>query len=262
MCAFLRRILLSLLSFAVLDRPLVAAFSPSATRALRTQSPSSSVDRASQRHSFLPIQRVRKLNFQSQTFQESPFSSTRLNMYNLPGGGGGPQNNGVGDIVRGAVTIAFIVAFFASPLGGLVLGLFNSFLVLLFILPVVASVGFRVWQSLNTITQPCPSCGAPATVLKASKDGVPTPTLCFNCGAVLQANIDNTGIDNISGRTSLDGLSTTPMGGNPFFDVFTTERVTTTTATKTTTSDAKEKKRRETTIIDVDVEDDDDIPFQ
>lgn len=193
-------------------------------------------------------------------FQDASISNTRLNMYNLPGGGGGRgRGNGVGDIVAGAATIILIVAFFASPLGGLVLGLFNSFLVLLFVLPLVASVGFRIWQSFNTITGTCPSCGAPVTVLKASKDGIASPTLCFNCGAILQANVDNTGIDNVSGRTNLNDLSTSRMGGNPFFDVFTTERIATTTTT-TTRTDGKERKRRESTIIDVDVEDDE--PFQ
>jgi hypothetical protein len=183
-------------------------------------------------------------------------SATRLEMYNLPGGGGGGRDNGVGGIVKGAFTIALIVAFFASPL---VLGLFNSLLVLLFVLPLVASVGFQAWQTFNTVTGTCPNCGAPATVLKASKNEIPTPSLCFNCGAVLQANSDNTGIDNVSGRTNFGDLSTTPMGGNPFFDAFTTERVVTTTTT-TEKSGGKERKRRETTIIDVDVEEDE--PFQ
>jgi hypothetical protein len=181
-------------------------------------------------------------------------------MYKLPGGGRGRgTGSGLGDIVTGAATIVFIVAFFASPLGGMVLGLFNSFLVLLFVLPLVASVGFRIWQSLNTVTGTCPNCGAPATVLKTNQDGIASPTLCFNCGAILQSNIDNTGIDNVSGRISLDDASSSPMGGNPFFDVF-TERIT--TPTTTTNQDGKERKRRETTIIDVDVEDDEDKPFQ
>jgi hypothetical protein len=179
-------------------------------------------------------------------------------MYNLPPSGGGGGNN-VGDIVKGAVSIVLVVAFFASPLGGLVLGLFNSFLVLLFLLPIAASVGFQIWQSLNTISGTCPNCGAPATVLKADKDGLPSPSLCFNCGAVLQANYDNSGIDNVSGRTSIDGLS--PMGGagNSIFDVF-TSTTTTTTASAAPTQN-RDRKRRETTIIDVDIEDDD-RPFQ
>jgi hypothetical protein len=192
-------------------------------------------------------------------------STSCLYMYNLPPSGGGGGGNDVGEVVRGAVTIALIVAFFVSPLGGLILGLFNSFLVLLFVLPLIASVGFQIWQSLNTISGACPNCGAPVTVLKTNNDGLSSPSLCFNCGAVLQANYDNTGIDNISGRTSLDDLSIpSPMGGgNSIFDVFTTERATTTTTTKTVSNTGgKEKRRRETTIIDVDVEDLDETPFQ
>jgi hypothetical protein len=205
-----------------------------------------------------------QFNHQQPSIETNPLSTTCLNMYNLPGGGGGRGGgNGVGNIVTGAVTIVLVVAFFASPLGGLVLGLFNSFLVLLFVLPLFASVGFRIWQSLNTITGSCPNCGSPVTVLKTNQDGMASPTLCFNCGAILQANIDNTGIDNVSGRISLDDSSSSPMGRNPFFDVITTERITTTTtATTTANQDGKERKRRETTIIDVEVEDDEDKPFQ
>jgi hypothetical protein len=208
-----------------------------------------------------PTTKSPQFNHQQPLIENALSSTTTcLNMYNLPGGGG--RGNGVGDIVTGAATIVLIVAFFASPLGGLVLGLLNSFLVLLFVLPLVASVGFRIWQSWNTITGMCPNCGAPATVLKTNQDGIATPSLCFNCGAILQSNIDNTGIDNVSGRISLDDSSSSPMGGNPFFDVFTTERITTTTTATTMNQDGKERKRRETTIIDVDVEDDEEKPFQ
>mmetsp|Transcript_6932 Transcript_6932/g.12665 ORF Transcript_6932/g.12665 Transcript_6932/m.12665 type:complete len:264 (+) Transcript_6932:65-856(+) len=182
-----------------------------------------------------------------------------LFMYNLPPSGGGGGGNNIGGIVRGAVAIALIIAFFASPLGGLFLGLVNSFFIFLFIFPLVASVGYQIWQSLNTISGTCPNCGAPATVLKTNNDGFASPSLCLNCGAVLQANRDNTGIDNISGKNAIDDLSSQPMGGNSLFDIFTT--TTTTTSSTSTGSDGRSKRRRETTIIDVDVEDDD-KPFQ
>jgi hypothetical protein len=165
--------------------------------------------------------------------------------------------------VKGVFAIVLVVAFFASPLGVLVLGLFNSFLVLLFVLPLIASVGFNIWQNLVTIKSTCPSCGAPVIVLKRNKDtDIANPTLCFNCGAVLQANYDNSGVENISGKTGIDDLSTAPLSTNSIFDMFTTERVTTTTATATKKDDTRRKLRRETTVIDVEAEDEDDLPFQ
>ena len=59
---------------------------------------------------------------------------TNLSMYNLPPGGGGGKND-IADIAKGVATLLLTIGFFISPLGGLVLGLFNSFLVLLFVLP-------------------------------------------------------------------------------------------------------------------------------
>jgi hypothetical protein len=218
----------------------------------------SSAYRESKTKPLFHINRSPHFDHQRSLIESMTSSTFRLNMYNLPGGGGRGKGNGVVDIMTGAATIVLIVTFLASPLGGVVLGLFNSFLVLLFVLPLVASVGFRVWQSLNTISGTCPNCGSPATVLKTNKDGIATPTLCFSCGAILQSNIDNSGIDNVSGRISLDDSSSGSIGGNPFFDVF-TDRISTATITN---QDGKERKRRETTIIDVDVEEDEDKPFQ
>lgn len=184
-------------------------------------------------------------------------STTCMAMYKLPPSGGGGGNQ-FGDIVRGAFTIFLVLAFFTSPLGAIVFSLFNSFLVLILVLPLIATVGFRVWQSLNTISGACPNCGAPATVLKTSKDGLPNPSLCFNCGAVLQANYDNTAIENVLGRKNIDDLSTGLGGASSFFDVFSSVAATT---SSTATSEGKDKRRREGTVIDVDVEDEE-IPFQ
>jgi predicted RNA-binding Zn-ribbon protein involved in translation (DUF1610 family) len=193
-------------------------------------------------------------------------ANTRLYMYNLPpsGGGGGGKGNEIGEIVKGAISIFLVVAFLASPLGALVFGLFNSFLVLLFVLPLVATVGFQIWQSINTVSGACPNCGAPVTVMKTSKDGESTPSLCFNCGAVLQSNYDNTAIENISGRRTIDDISSEMGGGSSIFDLFSSSTRTTTATTTTTTTnplDGKDRKRREGTIIDVDVLDEEQ-PFQ
>lgn len=187
-------------------------------------------------------------------------SDTCLYMYNLPPSGGGGGGNQIGNIVKGIFSIILVVAFLASPLGAIVFGLFNSFLALLFLLPLVATVGFQIWQSINTISGPCPNCGAPVTIMKTNKEGESTPTLCLNCGAILQANYDNTGIENISGRRTIDDLSSEMGEGISIFDIFSTS---TRTAEKTTTNtfDGKDRNRRERTIIDVDVLDEEQ-PFQ
>jgi len=142
---------------------------------------------------------------------------TSLYMYNLPpgrGGGGG----GLGEILKGAAGLLLTVAFFASPVGGFVLGIFNSFLLLAILIPTIGTIGFQAWQYFNTISGECPSCGAPARVLK-SKDGESTPTACFNCGSILQASYDNSRIDNVTGRNSMDQGG---FGGSPnsIFDIF------------------------------------------
>jgi len=200
----------------------------------------------------------------------SDSSTTSRSMYNLPpsggGSGGGGGKNDLAEIAKSALSILAVVGFFISPLGGIVLGIFNSFLVLLFVLPLVATVGFQVWQSLNTVQGTCPNCGAPATVMKNKNIGnvvadTPAPqSLCFNCGAILQANDDNTGINNVSGRKSIDDLDS--PGGPSIFDLFsgtapTTESwVDSTTTTTTTSSKSKSNDNGidKSSVIDVDVE--------
>jgi len=197
-------------------------------------------------------------------------SRTALSMYNLPPGGGGGKNE-IADIAKGAFSILLTIAFFASPLGGIVLGVFNSFLVLLFVLPLVATVGFQVWQKINTVQAPCPVCGVTTTVMKSKNDSnvvdnSPTPqSLCFSCGAVLQANEDNTGINNVSGRKTIDDLNG-PMGArSSIFDILTTNEWPTATS-KTTENSFSNKKEKSVEIdknaaIDVDVLDEE-KPFQ
>ena len=77
-------------------------------------------------------------------------------MYNLPpsgGGGGGGGNGGLGEILTSVATLAAIVLFFASPLGGLFFAVINSFFVLSLLVPVVLWIGFQGWQFFNTIEQ-------------------------------------------------------------------------------------------------------------
>ena len=198
-------------------------------------------------------------------------SCSRLSMYNLPpgggdgGGDGGGGKNDIATIAKGAFSIFLIVGFFISPLGGLVLGIFNSFLVLLFLLPVIATVGFQIWQSLNILTGECPNCGAPATVMKQKKERQ-QPSMCFNCGVKLQANDDNTEINNVSGRTSIDDLTSERADVANIFDIFdrpsssTTTTETSASSTRRSTSSSKTKD----IIVDVDViiDDDDNKPVQ
>ena len=182
--------------------------------------------------------------------------STKLSMYNLPPGGGGGGKNDVGALLSSVGFFALTVAFFLSPLGGFVLTIMNSFLLLALLLPVLGIVGFQAWQYFNTISGACPNCGAPVTVLKSQPNGEDVPSVCFSCGAIIQANYENTGIDNVTGRSTIDDQSS-PFGGGgaSIFDIFgggggvdpTTTTSSTTTTTKTTIVD--------TTVV---VDDDDD----
>jgi hypothetical protein len=193
---------------------------------------------------------------------------TSLFMYNLPPGKNNNDND-LGGILKGAASLFLVVAFFVSPLGGLVLGIFNSFLVLAILVPILATVGVTTWQYFNTISGDCPNCGAPVRVKKAKQGQgeAQQPSICFTCGSIIQAKYDNSGIDNITGRNSLDDLSTSsPFGGGSVFDIFgggapsSAARTTTTTVVKETKKIEKDKIRREATIIDVEV--DDDKPWQ
>lgn len=193
-------------------------------------------------------------------------SKTRLHMYNLPPGRN--EKNDLSDLLKLAGTLILTVAFFVSPLGGILLGILNSFFLLTILLPIMGGVGIAVWQYFNTMTGDCPNCGAPVRVLK-SKDGSAEPSICFTCGAILQANYDNSGIDNITGRNTLEDLSrgsSSPFGGG-LFDIFggapptsISTTTTTTTVTQEERGNQKSKIRRESTIIDVEV--DDDEPWQ
>jgi len=207
----------------------------------------------------------------------SSSSTTNLSMYNLPpgDGGGGGGGNEIVDIAKGALSILLVVGFFISPLGGIVLGIFNSFLVLLFVLPLVATVGFQAWQKFNTVQGACPNCGVQATVMKRKDDtsvveNVPSPqSLCFSCGAILEANESNTGINNVSGRKTIDDLNA-PMGGmSSIFDVFSdsapAESWSSTTAKTTPSASSNTNDNTggidKSAVIDVDVLDED-KPFQ
>jgi hypothetical protein len=187
---------------------------------------------------------------------------TSLFMYNLPPGKN--DNDDFGAILKGAGSLILVVAFFASPLGGLVFGLFNSVLLLAILTPIVLTVGVTSWQYFNTISGACPNCGAPVRVVKSNAQGEAQPSICFTCGSILQANYENSGIDNITGKNTLDDLNTNG-GAQSLFDIFggggapsSVSRTTTTTTVveEKKGENKKDKLRRETTIIDVEVDDD------
>ena len=103
-------------------------------------------------------------------------------------------------------------------------------------------------------------------MIKRQPNGEDVPGICLSCGAVLQANIDNTGIDNITGKNTVNGMSS-PFGTGSIFDVFGTgptiieeEIITTTTTTSPFSGDKKSSPKSSGTIIDVDIEED--KPFQ
>jgi hypothetical protein len=190
--------------------------------------------------------------------------------YNLPPGK--DEEDGLGDLLKGAGGLLLVGAFFASPLGGLVFGIFNSFLLLAILLPTLATVGFQAWRYFFTINGTCPSCEAPTVVLKTNKDGEGTPSSCLNCGAVLQANYENTAIDNITGKNSFtdDNFGSQPKS---IFDIFGGAPEGSSTSTSSTSSSSeiyegessrsqkKVGKRSDMNIIDAEIEDDD-TPFQ
>ena len=175
-----------------------------------------------------------------------------LQMYNLPPSGGGDGNDGFKDILASVGTLALIVAFFASPLGGIFFALLNSFFVLSLVVPVILWIAFQGWQFLNTVEGPCPQCGAPVRVLKENE----SPNICLNCGTFVQATPDKSGVEFYreeeqvivdEGYTSTiwDDLLSGPMGARSA------------PTTKRSVQERESQFRRERTIIDVEVEDKD-----
>ena len=204
-------------------------------------------------------------------------TSTQIQMYNLPPGG--PNNNNddnpLSQLLSGALVIGGIILFFASPLGSIFFAITNSLFLLALITPVVLTIAFQVWQSLNTVSGTCPNCGSPARIVKDPDQA----GICFNCGTILQASSDGKSIEfaasnkGINGRGNdyIDmnnpGSSTSSGSGSSIFDSFfggtesTTSRSSTSTSSQqqssSSSSDAKSKAskfKREQTIIDVEVE--------
>ncbi len=188
--------------------------------------------------------------------------ATSLQMgYNLPpgggGGGGGEGDNKIAEFLTPIAAIGGLVLFFMSPLGGIFFAVTNSLFILALLAPILIGVGFNVWNYFNTIEGTCPSCGAPARVLKNIEAG---PNICLNCGQLIRATQDLDGIELCNNPNDIfDEKSRV----SSIFDIFTSdpsvyeeETITTTTSIFDDGSKKTDRKRRESTIIDIDVEKD------
>lgn len=173
--------------------------------------------------------------------------ATALSMYQLPPG---RNDKGFGPLLVSVLTLIGTIAFFLSPIGALVISVVNSLILLSIAIPLASVAGFQIWSYFNTINAPCPRCGAPCQVYKQSSSFF-GPSLCFNCGAVVEASPDNKSIDLVT------GVENGVVDNSDWFGLFQSPTVRRTTISRTE-QDAKGKRfRRERTIIDVDVDDED-----
>jgi len=203
-----------------------------------------------------------------QRSRKTTTTTTCLRMYNLPPSPPNPQDELRGILQTVAVGVG-LVAILASPLGAVIFAIFNSILVLSIALPILAVVAFQLWQYYYTVGGRCPQCGAPVRVLKQGRDEIdPTPSVCLNCGSLVQATADNQSVV-LTPKTStaeaagssaaaaafwqdwLGGLGGGASNSNP--DAPTV--ISTKSATPSSSSDNVRKQRnREQTVIDVQVE--------
>jgi hypothetical protein len=212
------------------------------------------------KHQRIPLSSDTTSSMPLSIFQQSSRRTTELSMYNLPPG---KNDNGLSRVLSSVLGFVLFAAFIFSPIGGFFLSILNGFLALSILLPFGAAAAFQVWQYFNTVSGPCPNCGAPVRVLKRQststgvvEDIITSPSICYNCGTLL-STLDNENIVDVSGRNSLDDLERGGFGS--LFDLLAgggsgpvQSSSTRTTVTKTTrrTKGGKE-------IIDVEVTRDD-----
>mmetsp|Transcript_8893 Transcript_8893/g.12619 ORF Transcript_8893/g.12619 Transcript_8893/m.12619 type:complete len:236 (-) Transcript_8893:58-765(-) len=161
------------------------------------------------------------------------------------------KSNEFGDIVKGALGILGVVAFFASPLGGIFFAIVNSFFALAILTPLVAVVAFQGWTYFNTIDGPCPNCGSPVKVLKDD-----SPSICLNCGTMVRSSADNSSIDYAGGGNNdiFSDASGSGDGADFFGDIF--DQAVGVKRSPMSPDEEKAAERRQQTIIDVEVDKD------
>jgi len=158
-----------------------------------------------------------------------------------------------GDIVKGALGILGVVAFFASPLGGIFFAIVNSFFALAILTPLVAVVAFQGWTYFNTIDGPCPNCGSPVKVLKDD-----SPSVCLNCGTMVRSSTDNSSIDFAGGGNNDIFSNNNGGGGGGVGDLFggIFDQAAGVQRNPMSPNEERAAERRQQTIIDIEVDKD------
>ena len=145
-----------------------------------------------------------------------------------------------------------IALFFASPLGSIFFGIFNSLFVLTLLTPLILYVGFQVWSALYTFEAPCPSCGQ--LPVRALKNG--EPTVCLNCGAFSRVNEKGDGLELCNNPNDImnggEGSLFDALFGGGMSDDFGV--VDSNISSNRPSEEERRKVKRQGTIIDVEVE--------
>lgn len=183
-------------------------------------------------------------------------STTSLLAFLPPSSGGGKSKSELQEIVTSVITVAALIGFFISPLGALFFTVVNSFVAFVLLVPIVSFLALNIWQYFYTITGPCPNCTSPVRVMKDS-----TPTICFNCGSIVQAssNDNNNNVIVISNPNNDGGLFANE-GGDFFSSLFSElggieqEKPF---VDHNDNDNLMSKTKRTSTVIDVEVEPDD-----
>lgn len=185
---------------------------------------------------------------------------TRLHYFSSPGDNSSPPRLPPTDpkddwqsVVGGVLAIVGVIAFFASPLGGVAFTIFNSLLLLSILAPLFAFVGFQLWMSSNTIEGSCPQCGAAVRVVKNQGTSESTPNICLNCGTIVQASWDNQRIEMVTLEQSIDESSESSIWGENVWNMIGIRNPASVSRENDTLS--TQLPRRGMTIIDVEVQD-------
>jgi hypothetical protein len=185
------------------------------------------------------------------TFHD-PRSPTSLSMFLPPGGGNDDKSSELREVTSAIVTFVGLALFFISPLGGIFFALFNSFLAFVILLPIGAFAALNVWQYFNTVTGTCPNCGVG---IKALKDE--SPTICLNCGSIVQAKDGQIYLAN-SSNEMMDAGSVSSIFSTWMKDFGSERKLTFDDDGSDSSQTPKRSRSSKSTIIDVDVKEIDD----